>query len=88
MYEITIKEIKSVTKVERGEHTVIEERPYTQKELDDANAFYREHSAKEIKRIYGYAPDREVTSEVTSEIIKQRVESIDLVAVIKAINGI
>lgn len=90
MFEITIKEIKTETKLTRGEHTVIEQRPFTKEELNNAPAWELTENGKQgkLKPIYGYAPDREVEVVVEQEILKQTVAKLDLTAVIRAINKI
>lgn len=88
MFEITIKEIKTVTKLVRGEHTVIDERPYTDDELSDCGMYRAAGKDGETKRVYGYAPDREEDVKIDREIFSQTVEDLDLPAVIKAINKI
>lgn len=91
MYEITIKKIESVPTVERGRYTVVDKRPYTNKELESANDIYRACYEKldpkaAIKEVMGYAPDEEVMKEITVDVLTQRVDDLDLAAVIKAVN--
>lgn len=81
MFEITIKEIKTETKIVR---------PYTDAELSESEFYRQSDNGKkgETKPIYGYAPDREEDVKREVEILKQSVESVDLAAVIKAINNL
>lgn len=41
-----------------------------------------------IKDVYGYTPEREVRKNVDIKVYEQRVETLDMAAVIKAINGL
>lgn len=90
MFEITIKEKISGRKIVRGEHAVIDRRPYTDAELSESSRWMESELGKkgELKPIYGYAPDREEDVENEREILKQTVETLDLPAVIKAINNL
>ena len=90
-YVITIREIEEVSAPEQGPYTVIDKRPWTPAELSNAagfcddKQFLKENPLKEIK---GYAPDRQTVKTVETELLRQTVETLDLAAVIKAVNGL
>lgn len=95
MYEITIKEIRTDTKTVRPEYAVIGYHLVTQAELDKSAYGSNPQrdkfmEGKEIVTMpdYGYPPSVEKEIESTHEIFTQRVNSLDLAAVIKAINNI
>jgi hypothetical protein len=91
MYEVTIKEIKTEKKMMPGNFTVVDERPYTEQELNNAySGFLNSYLAKKgaIKEIRDYAPPVEKDVEIEHEIYRQRVEVMEFQEVIKAINGI
>lgn len=91
-YEIRITKIDTKKVTKRGEHTIIEERPWTKKEMSDESGYHQ--TAEEIlattplKQVYGYAPPYEGTEKTEKEVFKQVVEDLDLQLVIKAVNGI
>lgn len=92
-YKVTIEEIEEVEVTERGEHTVIDERPWTESEVKEENRFGTQSAEKyveknPVKRIYGYAPDRKKIQENRREILVQTVNEMDVPAVIKAVNGL
>lgn len=82
MFKITITETRSVQMVQGPQ--------------------WKQVGAKEVRReyptamggetreepVFGYTPEIETIQEVTSKVLEQEVESLDLVAVIKAINKI
>jgi hypothetical protein len=81
---ITIKK-KTVEKRPGGrDWKVVEQRPYTKEELADAGAHFKD----ELKRIYDYTPEIEVSTIVETEILRQVIEDkdFDFTAVVKAIN--
>lgn len=88
MFEITIKEKSKTRQIVRGEHTIVDRRPYTDAELKDSSFYMSSDNGKkgETKPIYGYAPDREQDVETEREILRQTVETLDLSAVIRAVN--
>lgn len=93
MYEIIIK--KTVTKEVPGggKWDVIEKRPLTSNEIEKSYSepyWKQEDIKKETKTVYGYTPASPYTEIEKSEIeiLRQKVEELDLIAVIKAINGI
>ncbi len=91
-YEITIKKIDTKTVTKRGDYSVVDTRPWTTKELAD-ESYHREAVAhflerNPVKEIRDYAPDWQGLETTQTEILKQTVETIDLAAVIKAINGL
>lgn len=91
-YLITITKIETTTKTENGPWTVIDRRPWTDEELAKATPFYGDKGeflkTNPLKEVQGYAPNREVQSTKDTQIFTQKVEELDLAAVIKAINGI
>ncbi|MBE2178903.1 MAG: hypothetical protein IAE97_00320 [Chthoniobacterales bacterium] len=92
-YIITITKLETRTTKEPGNYTVIDKRPWTQKELSEEGAalygglkkFLDDQPLKEVR---GYAPDVSITRDVETQVLRQTVESLDLSAVIKAINGL
>ena len=42
----------------------------------------------ELPTIYGYTPEIEKEVEVTTKVLEQTVDDLDLVAVIRAVNGL
>lgn len=91
-YLITITKIETTTRTENGPWTIIDHRPWTDEELSKATSYYGSEEeflkTNPLKEINGYAPDREVASTKDTQIFTQKVEDLDLAAVIKAINGI
>ena len=87
MYKITIEKIERKVEVVQGEWGRIDERPYTDKELEDS-VIYSKASKNQIKPVMGYAPDVKKTVRLEQVILEQNVEELDLVSIIKAINGI
>mgnify|MGYP006921356619 CR=1 FL=1 len=85
-YKITITEVSEVTKTQRGHWTVVDKRPWTAVELEDAPAFNQE--AKSLKDVMGYAPDITVTQEISKDIFTQTIpeQEFYLKKVIAAIN--
>lgn len=90
MYKITIEKIENEKVTKKGEYAVVEKRPYTQAELDEANnGFIKDDTEPQsLKSVYGYLPEYEVIREKKTDILEQSVEDLDVVAVIKAINKI
>lgn len=88
MYEIIIKQ-HTTKKVQKQERGVIDKRPYTDKELAEANSFYREdkESRLAIKEVMGWLPAVEKDETETRTVYTQEVEDLDLVAVINAVNA-
>lgn len=84
MFKITIEETKLVPQI-RNESVLAEERHYTDKELDNHNWMSDEDKRNSVKKVY--AP-REVAGsrEVETKVFEQTVESLDLKAVIAAVN--
>lgn len=90
-YKIVINRIEKEQVEERGEWRVIDKRPWTAAELSDAAPFAQTESfaAKNpLKEICGYTPSRTVTREIDVKVLEQTVETLDIAAVIKAINGL
>jgi hypothetical protein len=86
-FEIVISETKTETKAERTEWQVVDKRPYTKEELNDVSEYSKPDKGA-LKPIYGHPPARQVEVEVNREILKQRVETLDLAKVIQAVNGL
>ena len=90
-YEITITEIKEETFTRKGEHTVVDEIPWTTELLKEETVYgglANFLAAMPVKKVYGYAPSFESTREVKTEILKQVVDGLDLPKVIGAINNL
>ena len=86
MYKITIEKIEEETVTVKGDWKIVGEKPYTE---DDMKTSYDSESYKgEAKNVYGYLDDKQVIRNKEVQVLEQTVENIDLVAVIKAINGI
>lgn len=84
MFKITIEETKTVKKTVGKEYRIIGE-----KEVLREPNLYRDSAAEpktRIENIYGYTPETENSVEVTSVILTQEVETLDLALVIKSIN--
>lgn len=83
-YEITIKQTREVTKKRGGEWEVIGTR-----EVEREQRFYgdsEDEPKTRIEEVRGYTPEIEKTVTVEVEILKQTVDTLDLAAVIKAVN--
>lgn len=92
-YKITITKIEERTVTKRGEFTLVNERPWTEEELNKEMASHygdRQEFLKDnpLKKIRDYAPSWQGIEQVETEVLKQTVETLDLAAVIKAVNGI
>jgi hypothetical protein len=90
-YVVTIKEIEDVPHTERGSWTVIDKRPWTTHEMAEESGLHntdRFLKDNPLKEVLGYAPDRETRKIVETELLRQTVETLDLAAVIKAVNGL
>lgn len=85
MYTITIKETKTVTKKDHKEWEII-----GTKEIErQQGMFSGTGDAKtRIENVYGWTPEIEKEHQVSTTLLEQTVEEMDLKAVIKAINGI
>lgn len=86
MYEITIKKTVSVKKMADPAWAVLGKREVereTHLHLGDVN-----QPRTRIDDIYGYTPAIEKTVEVTHTLLHQQIESLDLGAVIKAVNDL
>ncbi len=92
MYRITITKIEEKKTARQGAWVTVESRPWAPKELD--GSVYSGESNKQflernpLKEVKGYAPDIIATEEKEIEVLKQNVETLDLAAVIKAVNGL
>jgi len=89
MYEIKITKML-LKKVPAGEDWgILKEELYTDEELDRGATIYREaDKTLPVKRKYGYTPKIEKEEHVEVDLLKQTVREIDLISIIKAINGI
>ena len=87
MYTITIEKTETKRKLVQGDWVIIEQRPWTQKEMDEAFGQFdpKPHPLKEIR---GYPPAREQNVMKTSQVFQQTIEDIDLSAVIMAVNNL
>ncbi len=86
MFEITIKETKTVTKLVGNNWGII-----GTKEVERETRHYQTDANEpktRIEEVRGYLPAKEQDVEVTTEVLKQSVETLDLAAVIKAINSL
>ena len=85
-YEIIIKETRTFRKIVGGDYTVIDT-----KEVPRDETYYRgsaDEPKTRIAEVRGYTPEIEKTVEETREVLKQTVDTLDLQAVIKAINNL
>lgn len=91
-YKITITKVKEVEVTEQGPYTVIDTRPWTKNEIGQQNFFGKSENDwienNPVKEVRGYAPNRTIKREQETEVLKQTVETLDLAAVIKAVNGL
>lgn len=71
-YKITIEKTVTIKKIDAPEYTIVGEQ-----KIGGTN---------EIKKIWGYPPEREIEKEISEEIFTQFVEDLDLYAVIQAVN--
>lgn len=88
MYKVTIIEIEEVEVTRRGQWTTIEERPYTEEELNDMASYDRNQCEGKIKKVLGYTPDVKSIDDKETKILEQTVENLDIGKVIKAINDL
>ena len=83
-YKITIEQTRLEARMVQGDYTTIDT-----EEVERESQFVREgESPTRIKEIYGYPPKIERQVETTVTVLEQTVNDLDLIAVIKAINGI
>ena len=85
-YKITITEEVDVEKMVQPEYQIIGEQEV------ERDRCYFEHDKNEpktrIEKLYGHPPPVKTTVHITRQVLTQEVENLDLVAVIKAVNGI
>ena len=84
MFKITIEEYKTIKKVAGKQWAVV-----STKEVPRDPSYYDQDKSEpktRIDNVYGYTPEIEKSEEVKSTILTQEVETLDLPAVIKAIN--
>ncbi len=79
MYEIIITKDVTVTYIQRGEYTKVGQ---VKADHDSDGMSY----VNGVKDKYEYGPDRELQKKEKVEVYKQRVETLDLVPVINAVN--
>lgn len=84
-YKISITETRCTTKEQHGEWTIV-----ATVEVPRDPSFIRgeKDSPTRIKEVYGYPPERPVKVIEETRIFTQEVEDLDLLAVIKVINGL
>jgi hypothetical protein len=85
-YEITIIENRTVVKKIGGEWKIV-----GTKEVERAPEFHRGSDRQpktRIEDVYGYTPEIEKTVEVSREVLKQNVDTLDLAKVIQVINNL
>jgi hypothetical protein len=91
MYKITIIKVESKPSTKRGDYTVVNRVPWTEKDLVDELTYGSKESflkSNPLKEIRDYAPSWQGFETVETEMLKQTVEELDLAAVIKAVNGL
>lgn len=82
-YEITVTEYREVKKLSGGVWTVIG----TKEEFRDKTVVTRDDEPRtRIVDVYGYTPQFEKIEQENVAVFNQRVDALDLAAVIKAIN--
>lgn len=86
MLKITIEEIKTVTKIEEGQYSIIGEAQRDDNDLEYEKR-HRPENPSTHKPVWGYPPKREVESTTAAIIYTQQVADMDLATVIKAVNG-
>lgn len=89
-YEIIVRKVVVKTETLPGEWETLDTRPYTAEEWNEGNIAGSYDGLKEIplKNIKGHTPSRVMEKEVFIDVLNQKVDKLDLTAVIKAINGI
>lgn len=86
MFKITIEETKTVTKLTGKDWAIV-----GTKEVARERQFYSDDSKEPktyMENVYGYTPEIEKEVTQTRQILCQEVETLDLPAVIKAINNL
>lgn len=90
-YKITIEKTETTSSVERGDWTIVKEVPWTHETLVSENVYGSKEKFLErqpTERVYGYAPDAVKKNTTTIKVLEQTVETLDLAAVIKAVNAL
>ena len=85
MYKVTIEKMERKRQEVNGEWKVIDNRPYTKKEVNDSA--FPDDLKGQLKEILGYTPTSEKFVKSEKEVYMQIVDNMDLSKVIKAING-
>jgi hypothetical protein len=88
VYEIIVNKIEKATRTVQGDWCVVEQRPYTDAEVEKANREWRGNREKvtETRDIYGYAPPKTIQEELKRQVYRQEVDEVELGALIKAVN--
>ena len=86
MFKITIIETKEVKKITGSDWKMVGQRPLNSEDLEDVH-FNASNYGHSLKDVYGYTPAVEKTVKEERTILKQEVDELDIVEVIKAING-
>ena len=87
MYEIIIKKTETITKPCGKDWKVIEQRPVTKEDVENAFGAEESYDGK-MKDVYGYTPGIDKPIEEEREVLRQTVEELDLATVIKAVNNL
>ena len=97
MFKITIEEIQEVTTMKHGNYCVIGERLYTAAEINEFENYLKPKDSEDIakqntnypiKKEYGYPPKIETTETTNVKMYEQVVDSLNIQAVITAVNAI
>lgn len=92
-YKITITKVETNAVTKRGDFTTVEKRPWTEKELnEEMSSHYGDRATflekNPLKPVLDYAPSWQGIETVETKVLEQTVETLDLAAVIKAINNL
>jgi len=90
-FTITITETKTVESNQRGEYKIIDRIPWTTDKLKKETMYQSPEEVfarNPLMEVWGYAPDQIVSITSENQILSQTVETLDIAAVIKAINNI
>ena len=86
MFKITIQKIERKTETVQGDWGIVNEVPYTEEDL--ATAYEKNEYKGKLNKLMGYRPETKKIVILEQTMLEQTVEELDLVQVIKAINGI
>jgi len=91
-YEITITKISEEEFSKQGAWVITGQENITHDQYSnlpfDERKKFKQEGEWFTRDVYGYAPNYQAMRDVTTEVLKQRVESLYLSTVIKAINGL